>query len=155
MTYPTKTSILLDFVGGFDRLTVNDFATLLESDGVIDEALEELSTASHWVDQNRLVEHGPRGYRQARVIDADAFDAQLARYQEDLKNAARTVSMEVAVTVTAVVEVPAAMVPEHLSHRLHSWPENLLNACRNGWALEAGVDPAVYDAGEAEISRQN
>jgi len=66
-----------------------------------------------------------------------------------------SVSMEVAVTVTAVVSVPAALVPEHLDRRLHNWPEDLLNACRDGWALSADLDPAVYDAGEVEISRQD
>ena len=65
---------------------------------------------------------------------------------------ADTVTMTVSVTTTAEVQVPAAMVPDHLPKRLHHWPDELLEKCAAGWSATTDIDRSVYDAGDVEIT---
>lgn len=83
MTNQPRPSLRLDFVGGSEPLVVDELADMLESDQTIEEALDDLKDKGSWVDQNRLVEHGPRAYHEVRVVDAEAFAYQLACYRED------------------------------------------------------------------------
>ncbi len=72
-----RPSITMESVGGTDELTVDELRDLLESDQNADEALQALSGRRRWTHQDRLVEHGPRGYQEFWVSDHAAFAAQL------------------------------------------------------------------------------
>ena len=58
------------------------------------------------------------------------------------------VPLEVSVTVTATVQVPADLVPDYLSKRLHRWPDELLEAVSEGWAEETGLSKELYRASD-------
>jgi len=69
-------------LGRTDAVALSDLVDLLESDGTVEEALDALEANGLWVDQNRLVEHGPRGYREVAVGNLNAFRTQLAQLRQ-------------------------------------------------------------------------
>lgn len=79
----------------------------------------------------------PVAVLHAAGLAIDVFD-ELA----DRKPSAK---LEVAALVSAVVEVPADLVPEHLSHKLDSWPAELLTQCFSRWSLATGIPISVLE----------
>lgn len=67
-------------------------------------------------------------------------------------------ALEVAVTVSTVVDVPADLVPEHLPRRLDSWPTEMLERCFSRWSMDTDIPISILkqalSKGGVQISDQ-
>jgi len=121
---------------------------------------EEIATLCHRASKDQPIDGEVAVLKQLWAVwicrALDAFDQPMPTIEEaraaSLAERADRAELEVSVTVTAKVAVPADSVPEYLSKKLSRWPDELLEATKAGWSAATGIDQAHYDAGDVEIT---